>query len=103
MESQKNKYEGLAKPIKAGQIKKGMFVLLREKFALLRERPCRVTEITCALTGKHGGPKCHFYGIDIFTGKRIEDLESSKRNMYLPFVSKVYLLVVGNKFPILLI
>ena len=89
MESGHNKYDGLVEPIKAGQIKKGMF-------ALLNDKPCRILEVTVSKTGKHGHAKCHFTGIDIFTGKKVEGLESSTHNMNAPFVSKKEYSVVGN-------
>lgn len=89
MESGHNKYDGLVEPIKAGQIKKGMF-------ALLNDKPCRILEVTVSKTGKHGHAKCHFTGIDIFTGKKVEGLESSTHNMNAPFVSKKEYTVVGN-------
>ena len=84
-----NKYDGLVEPIKAGQIKKGMF-------ALLNDKPCRILEVTVSKTGKHGHAKCHFTGHDIFTGKKIEGLESSTHNMNAPFVTKFELSVVGK-------
>ena len=39
-------------------------------------------------TGKHGHAKCHFVAIDIFTGKKMEDLVPSSHTTTVPFVKK---------------
>ena len=39
-------------------------------------------------TGKHGHAKCHFVAIDIFTGKKMEDLVPSSHTTSVPFVKK---------------
>jgi len=66
-------------PVKAGQIKKGHLVLLGKSEEHMH--PCRVLDVSVSKTGKHGHAKCHFNAVDIFTGKKIEGLESSTHNM----------------------
>ena len=39
-------------------------------------------------TGKHGHAKAHIVGIDIFTGKKCEDLCPTSHNMSEPIVKK---------------
>ena len=69
-------------PIEAGQIRKGGYIMIKE-------RPCKVSEVTSSKTGKHGHAKCHFVAIDIFTGKKIEDLVPASHTTYAPFVKKM--------------
>ena len=64
----------LTYPMAAGQIRKGAHILIKG-------RPCKVLEMTTSKTGKHGHAKCHFTATDIFTGKKMEMLESSSHNV----------------------
>ena len=50
--------------------------------------PCKVMEMSTSKTGKHGHAKVHLVGIDIFTGKKYEDLCPSTHNMMVPKVDK---------------
>merc|ERR1711964_800792 len=68
-------------PKQAGDLRKG-------GYAMLKGHPCKVVEISTSKTGKHGHAKCHIIGLDIFTGKKCEDLCPSSHNMSCPVVSK---------------
>jgi len=68
-------------PIEAGQIRKGGHIMIKN-------RPCKVSDVTSSKTGKHGHAKCHFVAIDIFNGKKCEDLVPASHTTYAPFVKK---------------
>lgn len=67
-------------PIRAGEVKKGMTVMLKGF-------PCKVVEVTTSKTGKHGHAKANITGIDIFTGKKVMDISPTSHNMVAPFVT----------------
>lgn len=48
---------------------------------LLKGRPCRVVETSTSKTGKHGGAKVHFTGVDILTGKKVQEIAGSTQAM----------------------
>lgn len=68
-------------PKQASALKKGDFIVIKE-------RPCKITGMTTSKTGKHGGAKIHFTAVDIFTGKKHEDLVSSTHNVDVPIVNR---------------
>ena len=67
----------LTVPIRAGEVKKGMMVMLKGF-------PCKVIEVTTSKTGKHGHAKANITGTDIFTGKKYEDVCPTSHNMDVP-------------------
>nr|XP_020179631.2 eukaryotic translation initiation factor 5A-4 isoform X2 [Aegilops tauschii subsp. strangulata] len=68
-------------PQQAGTIRKNGYIVIKN-------RPCKVVEVSTSKTGKHGHAKCHFVAIDIFTGKKLEDIVPSSHNCDVPHVNR---------------
>ncbi|XP_048134992.1 mitotic checkpoint protein BUB3.3-like [Rhodamnia argentea] len=68
-------------PQQAGTIRKNGYIVIKN-------RPCKVVEVSTSKTGKHGHAKCHFVGIDIFNGKKLEDIVPSSHNCDVPHVTR---------------
>ncbi|KAF8661106.1 hypothetical protein HU200_057212 [Digitaria exilis] len=52
------------------------------------QRIVQVVEVSTSKTGKHGHAKCHFVAIDIFNGKKLEDIVPSSHNCDVPHVNR---------------
>ena len=73
--------------MQAGLIRKGGYIVIKN-------RPCKVVDVSTSKTGKHGHAKCHFVGIDIFTDKKMEELCQSSHNINVPnVIRKEYKLI----------
>jgi translation initiation factor 5A len=62
--------------------------LRKNGHVVIKGRPCKIVDMSTSKTGKHGHAKVHLVAIDIFTGKKMEDLSPSTHNMEVPNVSR---------------
>merc|ERR1712118_346876 len=68
-------------PQQAGEIRKGSYLMIKGN-------PCKCVEVSTSKTGKHGHAKAHIVALDIFTGKKMEELCPTSHNLNVPFVKR---------------
>merc|ERR1712045_689141 len=66
-------------PMQAGEVRKGSHVMIKG-------HPCKVAEVSTSKTGKHGHAKAHIVALDIFTGKKYEDLCPTSHTVEVPSI-----------------
>eukprot|EP01111_Echinosteliopsis_oligospora_P012439 TRINITY_DN4248_c0_g1_i1.p1 TRINITY_DN4248_c0_g1~~TRINITY_DN4248_c0_g1_i1.p1 ORF type:complete len:154 (+),score=20.11 TRINITY_DN4248_c0_g1_i1:393-854(+) len=60
--------------IHASDVHVGMYVILKQK-------PCKVIELTRSKAGKHGTSKIYILGIDIITRSNVEEIFNTEHNV----------------------
>merc|ERR1712072_784799 len=68
--------------------------LRKNGHVVIKGRPCKIVDMSTSKTGKHGHAKVHLVALDIFTGKKLEDISPSTHNMEVPNVFK-------NEYPLM--
>ncbi|ERF76384.1 hypothetical protein EPUS_07092 [Endocarpon pusillum Z07020] len=70
-------------PTQCSALRKNGYVCMGKE-----DRPCKIVEMSTSKTGKHGHAKVHLTGIDIFTGKKYDELSPSTHPMKVPEVTR---------------
>ena len=57
-------------------------------YVVIRDRPCKIVEMSISKTGKHGHAKAHIVGIDIFNGRKYDCVCPTTHDMEVPNVTR---------------
>merc|ERR1712099_201462 len=62
--------------------------LRKNEFVMIKGKACKIVDMSTSKTGKHGHAKVHMVALDIFDGKKLEDICPSTHNMECPMVKR---------------
>jgi len=69
-------------PIPLSDVRKGTHILMGDN------RPCKIVEIATSKTGKHGHAKAAIVGIDIFNGRKHQDVSPLSHSKECPNITR---------------
>ncbi|KAJ1840726.1 translation initiation factor eIF5A [Coemansia sp. RSA 1722] len=62
--------------------------LRKNGFVVMKGRPCKIIDMSTSKTGKHGHAKVNYSGVDLFNGRKYEDMSPSTHNVDVPHVTR---------------
>jgi len=62
--------------------------LRKNEFVMIKGKACKIVDMSTSKTGKHGHAKVHMVALDIFDGRKYEDICPSTHNMECPIVKR---------------
>jgi translation initiation factor 5A len=71
----------LTTPSEAGLIRSGGLLMIKN-------HPCKVSDISTSKTGKHGSAKCNISAYHIFNGRKLEDMLPSSTTVQVPIIKR---------------
>jgi translation initiation factor 5A len=58
------------------------------RYVIIDEEPCKVLDVTCSVSGKHGGAKARLEAIGLFDNKRRSVVKPADAEMEVPIIEK---------------
>jgi len=81
--------------ISAGDVKVGFVVDFPARSGAKVPAASKIVELSSSKTGKHGGRKMVFVGLDLFTGKKREHMCMSGDKLFMPRCTRTDLILVS--------
>jgi len=66
-----------------------MSAFRKGQYIMIKDRPCKILDMSTCKTGKHGSAKVQITAVDIFTDRKCEDVSPSTANKDMPIVTRV--------------